>query len=170
MAQVREIWEGRAMATTPSSQRSTWVTTIVIVNLLMAIILDGVLGISLIALAVLGFRYGRFGPPPGAPEAVGVALIVLAYMFVMGIFCVLLAPVRILAGNGVSKRRQWGRWLTIILGILSLIRGILLLPTLVFPMADFTYGYLVLRVLLSKQYAREFSWLGARSGGSEGGI
>jgi hypothetical protein len=87
-----------------------------------------------------------------AGAATGIAGMIVAFA---GVCVMILAVPVILAGVGVLKRRPWGRILTIILGILAAIGGVIGILT---PAGwlNIAYAVFVLVVLFNAKYAAEF--------------
>jgi hypothetical protein len=69
------------------------------------------------------------------------------FVFMMGMFCVVMSIPALLSGYGLMNRKQWGRIITMVLGGLSL-------PSV--PVGT-AYGIWVFVVLLDKKYADEFT-------------
>jgi phage FluMu protein Com len=88
------------------------------------------------------------------------------FVFVLGGSCaaILLGGPLILAGIGVLKRRQWGRVLALILGVLAMLAAAGLIYEL-WPLnryawisvgVNFTYGLITFVILLIPEFAEEF--------------
>jgi hypothetical protein len=79
-------------------------------------------------------------------------------IMVIGIAMMLIGPTAIAAGIGVLKRRNWGRILTIVLGILAGLLALLSLSQLEFCSGIFyaIYAGTVLAILFNSRYAAEF--------------
>jgi hypothetical protein len=83
-----------------------------------------------------------------------------AFFVFMGVVVIVVAVLYILAGVGLSQRRQWGRILAIILGVLNGLGafcGLFSLPSsLLGLIINGIYAGLTLGVLFQPQYAEEF--------------
>jgi hypothetical protein len=101
---------------------------------------------------------GATGAVGGEPEAAAAATIVGGVLIVLGILVLLLSLPTIIAGVGIVKRRQWGRILTLILGGISGVLGLLSLIALQ-PggLLQLAYAIFVFVVLLNEKYAAEFA-------------
>lgn len=113
----------------------------------------GILGGSLFGM--LGIAAGQ--DPDLDPEA-RIGFGVVTGMFVLlGIILALLGLPSILAGYGIQKRAQWGRILTIVLGVLAALAALAQLLSLS-PLGLFHLGYaiFVLVVLFNPKYAAAF--------------
>lgn len=94
------------------------------------------------------------GPDPEARIGFGLAS---GAFIVIGIIIALLGIPSILAGYGVQKRQQWGRILTIVLGVLAGLGAVLNLISLSpVGLLHGAYAVFVLVILLNSRYAAYF--------------
>jgi hypothetical protein len=90
-------------------------------------------------------------------DAKGLAGFLAGLGIFLGACGVILATLPIIAGLGVHKRRQWGRIMTLVLGALAGIAGVIgLLSLNPAALVDLGYCILVYVVLLQGKYAAEF--------------
>jgi hypothetical protein len=101
--------------------------------------------------------------PAGQRAAVqvqGIMSLGAAFFVIMSIIVLVVAALYILTGYGLQQRRQWGRILAIVLGVLNALAAfsaLFSLPrSLVSLVISGAYAGLTLAVLFQPQYAEEF--------------
>jgi hypothetical protein len=96
---------------------------------------------------------------PSQKAALQQATAVSGLIIAVAIAVILVGVLRIVAGVGVIQRRQWGRILTLILGGLSAVLGILdfISGNPIGAVLDIAYAVFVFVVLLNAKFAAEFS-------------
>ncbi|RCS49161.1 hypothetical protein DTL42_11500 [Bremerella cremea] len=120
---------------------------------LMCGVCSGVLGGS-----VLGIIFAAIGNDPqfGPDAKMGMGIASMAVVL-LAVIQVLIGLLVLLAGYGVQCFREWGRILTVVLGIISGLVGLLALSSLnIFGLLQIGYAIFVLVVLLNPRYTRNF--------------
>lgn len=139
-------------STSRRAERSGWVTSVAVINFVfggLQILCGGfiLIGASFIAKAA------QQDPNLGAEEGAIIAGVILA----LAILSFALGGASILAGFGIIKRSQWGRILTLVLGGISMLFGVInLIGFNPIALLNFGYGIYVFVVLINSQYAAEF--------------
>lgn len=135
--------------------RSGAVTAVAIVNFVLgglSLLCGGIVLLGGAALMGLVGKQGGAEEQAAAAALGGIALVIAVVM-------ILLSLPTIIAGIGVINRRNWGRILTIVLGVLAGLLALLDLVTVnIFGLVIHAgYCVLVLVILLNQKYAAEFS-------------
>jgi hypothetical protein len=155
------------------ARKSGAVTAVAVVNFVLGgfLLLCGL--VAMLGGALLGNIFGQAGAAAKMPQGMdpeqakvfnqlaqgGGGLIATIAAFI-GICYLIVAVPAIIAGVGVLKRAQWGRILTLVLGVIAGLFALLSLASLpagIFGLVIYGgYCVLVFVILLNKQYAAEF--------------
>jgi hypothetical protein len=107
-----------------------------------------------------GFQGQGPGGQRAAAQVQGIMGMGMAFFVIVGVVVLVVAVLYILTGYGLQQRRQWGRILAIVLGVLNGLGaacGLLSLPGSLFSIIiNGAYAGLTLGVLFQPQYAEEF--------------
>jgi len=146
-------------------QRSDAVTAVAVVNFALGglqLLCGSCIAVGGGALAaILGFaaQQDRDLAPEEAEQLEQFVQIGGGVIVVFGVFYILLAVLLFVAGYGVTKRQNWGRTLTLALGVIAFPLAI---PALVVGewfggLANLGYAIFVFAVLLNRRYRAEFN-------------